>query len=221
MGCLENMNKLFLSCAFLLSLCLLGGCGKDNDEEPEGGNGTSEVEGSYVVDGKIVNLKYAYKMKADSGTIFLFYDRNVLNYAGSYGEPNIQYSCLEIFCDRYNEVNLVGIVHETNPYKGTGITYVSDFGSNDFEDYGTFVINKDKVKCSASSLPMIGYEDDGEIYIGKFNASFSVEGSPLDITGLIEDDDYSTRSIETIQVSDGNHIGIPKSLIPNYHQFFK
>lgn len=92
MGCLENMNKLFLTCAFLFSLCLFGGCSKDNDDEPEG---------------------------------------------------------------------------------------------------------------------------------GKFNASFSVEGSPLDITGLIEDDDYPTRSIETMQVSDGNHIVIPKSLIPNYRQFFK
>lgn len=208
-----------MTCALILSLCFLGGCSKDDDGPESGSVGNGSVKGSVKVDGKKFDLKSGYKIIVDDDEIeYVFYDQDILKYAGAEGTPNIEISCLALVCEGYSTSDLlyVGIGYKQNPSNNTGWGYEGGVQGS-FEKYGSFSVNKGNVKCSAESLPLRGYilEDD-ESYLGMYNATFSVDGNPVDMSDFI--DEYSTRGIQIVEVTDPNQIAFLKKFMPKRYK---
>lgn len=203
------LKKLF-ACICVLALCVLGGCSKD-DEPGSGGS----VKGSVKVDGKKFDLKSGYKIVSEDDYIqYIFYDRDILKYMGSEDVPNIEISCLVLLCEGYSTSDLVyvAIGYKQNPSTNSGWGY--EGGVEDtFEEYGSFSVKNGNVKCSAKSLPLYGYMlEDEDDYLGQYDATFSVEGKPTDMSDFI--DEYSTRGIEIKEVTDPKEVAFLKQFMP-------
>lgn len=219
------MKKIFMACALFLSLCCLGGCSKDN--EP----GSSKVKGKIEIDGKKVDLKYGYKFESndfeddDSGTEYAFYNIDMLKYADENGDiiemPNTEWTGLAIMCIGHESTSIspvaIEVAYKIHPYKETGTSYEADV-ENTFNAYGSFSVKNGNVKCSAKSLPMEKYAAAGGGYQGVSEVTFSIDGKPLDVTGMYGDDDYSSRGIVITEVTDPKQIKALKSFMPSHHR---
>lgn len=206
-GIYKLMKKLLLACTLTLSLCVLGGCNKD--DEP--GSGKSNVSGNVKIDGKTINLKYGYYLGDEE---YYFYDRDILKLDMD-ELMKVELSGLAIECeyDSPNTPEFVSVAYKVNDYKETGIEYYCEVEDLD-GDYISFSNINGKVNCSAKSLPMEGYNLDDEKFLGDFNASISVKGSVNDISDWYDTDDYSTRGIEMKTVTNPKEIALIKSFMP-------
>ena len=208
------MKNILLACTLIISLCTLGACSKDGDGP---GIGKSNVSGNFKVDGKKADLKYGYVIVDDyyNDAEYSFYSIDVLKYVvedKDIEEVNKDFSSL-FFSYDYNRSRVTELYFEynVNYFKKTGFCY--DYDGNNPSNYIDFSMNGEKIRCSSTSIPMNKYDFDYDNEYGEFDASFSVEGTPFDVTYLDEDNDYySTRGIVVKRVTDAKEIAFLKSL---------
>lgn len=214
-----------MTCALILSLCCLGGC--SNDNEPS----SSKVKGKIEIDGKKVNLKYGYKFEYEDSaddddfqTSYLFYDIDMLKYIDENGDitkmPDTDWSCLGIICIGYESTSIYPIVIDIALNSYTGTMFYGTHVEDTFNDYGSFSVKNGNVKCSAKSLPIDKWDADG-VDQGVSNVSFSIEGKPQDLTGLVGEDDYSSRGVVITEITDPKQIKALKSFMPSHHRTAK
>lgn len=190
----------------ILSLCFFAGCG--DDDEPS--KGSSEVKGSFKVDGIKGEVKYGYVYYEDSNGCaeYSFFDKNILKYMDAdSGEFDQEFTSIFFdYDDDCSEVEDLELTYKVNFYRETGRVYACE---RNVDSYLNFSVSKRRVKCSSNSIPVIGYHYGYNGEFGTFYASFSVEGIPEDITYLIND--YS-RGIEVREVTDSKEIKFLKSI---------
>lgn len=202
-----------MACALILSLCILGGCSKDDDGP---GSGSSKASGNVKVNGKSFDTKFGYKCEEDGEWEYMFFDKDIIKYVGSTETPNIEYSCIDFVCED-NELIFVAIGININPRNETGTEYYFEpYEDGDFYDYGSFSLKKGTIKSSAKSLPMTSYDIYSEEYLGTANANFSVEGSPKDVSDLYSGEFYDTRSLDIDVITDPAQIAFLKKLSPKH-----
>lgn len=189
----------------------MGGCSKDDDGPSKGSN----VEGSAKVDGKTINLRYGYAYYGSSYTEYYFYDKDMMKYIDKDIEDiDVEFSSLWIDYDtRNSEIEGVAIEYKINAYKGKGTIY--EYHQDDADISISYSIKNNTVSFSSKSIPLDGYLFDSEDCIGTFKSSFSVEGKVKDISDL-DDDYYSTRSIEIVEVTDAKQISFLRSLVKKH-----
>lgn len=199
------MTKHFLPFAILLTLCCLGGCSKDDDSSDVG----SDVQGYFRVDGIEGQVKYGYVYYDDSGIAeYGFYDKNVLDYIGmDFEELDVEFSSISFYYHPVYQIEDLYFGYKVNYAKESGKVYESEGTPDDYLEFST---NNGNVKCSSTSIPMTGYDIRDDRELGTFNASFSINGQPLDVSDLV--DDYDTRGIEVTQVNDSKEIAFLRSL---------
>lgn len=200
------MKKIILACMVILSLCVTGGCSKD-----DGPSSGSKVKGNFKVDGKQVDLKYGYVFYDGDDTEYSFFDRDMLKYIDEDIEDlDIEYSSLWInYYNRKSKVDYVTLEYKINHYRETGYYYDND--DDDVWDYVSFSVKNGEVKCSSKSIPVTKYDYEYDKNRGEYDASFSVEGKTMDVTDL-EEEYYDTRAVALTEVSDPKQITFLKSL---------
>lgn len=205
------MKKNFLTYAVILFLCVMGGCSKDDDGPSKGSN----VEGNVKVDGNNINLRYGYAYYGSDHSEYTFSDINLLKYIDEdFEDVDVEYSALAFYYDDYNsEIEDVAINYKINEYRETGYFY--EYEEDDADSYVTFSQKNNNVSFSSRSIPMEGYKVSNDKHLGTFNASFSVNGKVKDISDLI-DDDYSTRSIAVVEVTDTKQIAFLRSIFKKH-----
>lgn len=208
------MKKFLLVCTVILSLCFIGGCSKDDDEP---GSGSSKASGNVKVNGKSFDIKCGYKIKEYAREWqYMFYDRDILKYVGNTETPNIEYSCIVFDCED-DELAFIGIGINVNPNKETGTEYSFDtYDDGDFYDYGSFSLKNGTLKTSAKSLPVEGFDINTEKHLGTYNVTFSVEGTPKDVTDIFDYDNENTRGIDVELITDPNQIAFLRKCSPKH-----
>lgn len=146
----------------------------------------------------------------DGSAEYSFYDRNVLKYIDQELEDiDVEFTSIFFYHDAYyNKIDYVGLTYKVNYYKETGKIYESQ--EEDTYKFVDFSASKDKIKCSSISIPVTGYNLSNNRELGTFDASFSVEGKPKDITDIV--DDYDTRGITIIEITDNKEIAFLKAM---------
>lgn len=211
-GYLKSMKNFLMACAFIISLCVFGGCNKD-----DGPSSGAKVSGNFKVDGKKVDLKYGYVYYDGDYTEYSFFDKDMLSYMKDEVE-DFEYSSLWVSYDNTESyVDEIGIEYKINYYRESGYYY--DYEDYDAYDYVSFNEKNGKVKCSSKSIPVYKYDFDYKKK-GSYDASFSVEGKTMDVSDL-DDDDYYTRSIEMKEISDPAQVAFFKSLKSRKHHISK
>lgn len=210
------MKKLLLACAIILSLCILGGCSKDDDGPSSGG----KVKGIVKVDGKSFDVKYGYRIDDGDEIEYWFSDKEVLKYLQNDVEGvDVEFSSLLInYSVRTANVDDVVIGYKINNYRETG-TYYESARNNNLEKYISFSDNKGTVKCSSEAFLMIGYTYGNDDDLGSFEASFSFEGKTTNIS--LSDAYPDTRSISVTEISEPKQIAFLKSLSFNNRNLSK
>lgn len=219
------MRKIFFACTLLLSFSVLVGCGKDNDDEPGSGNGNS---GSSNVSSGNVNLgkdsfkaKYAYVVYGSNFDSeydeYIFADKDILKYVDmgeDIDDVDEEFSTVYIdYNSRLSYVDDLYIDYKYNGYRGTGFSFEYE-EDEDIDEYVSLSISKKNVKVSTKSLPMVRYnERTGNETECK--VSFSLEGSPLDVSDYADYDDdyydYTRASIEVKEISEPKQVEFLKS----------
>lgn len=201
------MKVYFYACVLMLSLSIVVGCNKS--DEPAGKD--SNVKGNFLVENVKGEVKYGYVYYEDDGSAeYSFYDRNVLKYIDQELEDiDVEFTSIFFYHDAYyNKIDYVGLTYKVNYYKETGKIYESQ--EEDTYKFVDFSASKDKIKCSSISIPVTGYNLSNNRELGTFDASFSVEGKPKDITDIV--DDYDTRGITIIEITDNKEIAFLKAM---------
>lgn len=200
------MKKYYIACSLILSMYLWAGCSKDNEPSKE----STEVKGTFKVDKIKGEVRYGYVYYEDNkgGVEYSFYDKDILKYLDI--EPDeLDEEFTSIFfyydadCSRIEDIELG---YKVNYLKETGNTYVCEKYA---DRYLNFSASKGIVRCSSNSIPVIGYELGNIEELGSLDASFSVEGTPKDITDLAN---AYTRGIEVREITDSKEIAYLKSI---------
>lgn len=200
------MKKIFLACTLILSLCLIGGCSKD-----DGPSSGSKVKGNFKVDGKNVDLKYGYVYYGDTYNEYYFYEQDMLKYEDEdIDNLDMEISCLCIDYDnKKSRVDYVGFEYKINYYRETGIYY--DNEDDDVYEYVSFSAKNGNLKCSSKSISMTKYDYDYNKKRGDYDASFSVNGKVMDVTDF-DEEYYDTRCLAMTEISDPKQIAFFRSL---------
>lgn len=211
------MKNLLSACALILSLCVLGGCSKKDDEP---GSGNSQASGTVKIDGNSFDIKFGCKVEAEEDgtryTSYTFFDKDITKYIGS-SHPDIEYSCIDFYCEE-NEMMYMFIGTNVNPSKNTGKQYYFDLYDNiddyDYYDFGKFSLKNGTISASAKSLPLYGYDINTENSIGTSYATFSVEGKPKALTDLINKESENSRGMDITVITDPDQISLLKNFLP-------
>lgn len=189
----EKMKKILLACMCILSLCVLGGCSKDDDPSSGG-----KVTGNVKVDENSFEVKYGYYNYDDEVGVYFFFDKDVLKYLDEDGniQDGTEYSQLTVVYDKLiSKVTDVTVYYKYSTYGEEERGYVYDYPQKDAFEYVSFSEKNGSVNISSKGIELEPY---GYKPYGSCVASFSVEGKPTDLGGY---EDYS-RSVPMTEITD-------------------